>query len=129
MNNQQIQEIIDDLRVEMPERYNDLINFLTKYISIAGFPEEKGILCDDKCDSCGYGNKSIFCLEEQYKKHFNQALQDCKLHLLKKAEGIEEVLYEDIRYSELVSDDIASDIATIIAKAIQSKLLGDSDER
>ena len=57
-----------------------------RYLEIEGFPEEKTNVCEfDPRVDIGTENRAE-------RKGYNQAIQDCKLSLLKKMDGIEDII-------------------------------------
>jgi len=61
-------------------KLNDLVDLAESYLSIQGFPEERD------CHECSLPYAECGCYD------YNQALKECKLSLLKKMDGISNVI-------------------------------------
>ena len=99
---------------------NTLLNLAQSYLSTIGMPEEMPKNAKEMQD---------------YYDGYNDCLQDCKLHFIKKMEGIEEVIRDitmnhpyckDVKDIQRAFHDYPA-LELIITKAIK-KLLGSSGE-
>ena len=77
---------LEYLESHYPSAMPDIKMIIKRYCQLEGFPEEKTNVCEfDPRVDIGTENRAE-------RKGYNQAIQDCKFALLKKMDGIEDII-------------------------------------
>lgn len=121
--NDEIREAVEALntltrsRMAGRKTLQPLVDLATAYLSIEGMPEEKKIHNDYSLLRTEKGNID-FIRENELHSQFNSALHLCKLAMLKKCEGLEEVI------ARFTQDSVDPEDGNALATAVRNHLLG-----